>query len=399
MACRPIRHLEVPKNLLYSDLILVTRRDSLTNPLISIVIPTYNRAAYLKRALDSVLTQTFKLWECIVCDDGSTDETEELVHGKSLSDSRFRLVKGERFGLPAGPRNRGIKEAKGEWIAFLDDDDLWHPLKLERQWEMIESSACNAVSVRSEPFIDGHFAGFGDVQVGRSATKLNLVDILIQRQPYPSTPATTVKREVLIQCGGFSESPTYRAVEDFDLWCRLLSIPDFIWLIDDGEPLVAYRDQGEDSISSWNKTYNPQVIRQRWAMLECRNRVVMKSCKMRGTEKRLILEELLREADDCAWRSNIVGWRATAANAYALAALYAALLHRPGEIGLRFIRAFRLLPRSDTQLAAPLPEEIPALARRTTQFAFNILRGHSKRAMPIPIDRTGRWSSLSPVVS
>ena len=95
------------------------------NPLVSIIIPTYNRAEDLKRALKSVFDQTFRDYEVLVMDDGSIDNTREVV--EKIKDARLRYERDENFGGPAVPRNRGLRLALGKYIAFLDSDDWWHP--------------------------------------------------------------------------------------------------------------------------------------------------------------------------------------------------------------------------------------------------------------------------------
>ncbi len=92
-------------------------------PLVSVVIPTYNHARYLVRALESVLNQTFTNWEAIVIDNHSTDNTDEVM--ESFSDPRISYLKIHNNGIIAASRNAGIRVAKGEWIAFLDSDDWW----------------------------------------------------------------------------------------------------------------------------------------------------------------------------------------------------------------------------------------------------------------------------------
>src|SRR3989338_2810117 len=98
-------------------------------PIVSIVIPTYNRACDLERALKSVLAQTYSNWEALVVDNHSSDNTDDVV--KSLNDSRLKLFKIHNDGVIAASRNAGVKHATGEYIAFLDSDDWWMPQKLE----------------------------------------------------------------------------------------------------------------------------------------------------------------------------------------------------------------------------------------------------------------------------
>ena len=99
-------------------------------PLVSIVIPTYNHAEFLKEALDSVCAQSVGDWEAIVVNNFSTDDTEQVVSG--FADDRIRLVNFANHGVIAASRNQGIALAAGEFVAFLDSDDIWQPQKLER---------------------------------------------------------------------------------------------------------------------------------------------------------------------------------------------------------------------------------------------------------------------------
>lgn len=104
---------------------------TINKPIISVIIPTYNRAHLIGRAIRSVLNQTFSHYELIVVDDGSTDNTEEVV--KSFRDSRISFIRHERNRGVSAARNTGINAAQGEYIAFNDSDDEWLPTKLERQ--------------------------------------------------------------------------------------------------------------------------------------------------------------------------------------------------------------------------------------------------------------------------
>ena len=100
-----------------------------STPLVSIVIPTYNHAKFISKALKSVIYQTYKNWEAIIIDNESVDETYKLVN--DFNDPRIKYFKISNDGVIAKSRNLGIKEAKGDWIAFLDSDDWWTKDKLE----------------------------------------------------------------------------------------------------------------------------------------------------------------------------------------------------------------------------------------------------------------------------
>ncbi|OGM08897.1 hypothetical protein A2159_02760, partial [Candidatus Woesebacteria bacterium RBG_13_34_9] len=106
-------------------------------PTISVIIPTYNRALTIKRAIDSVLNQTYQDFEIIVIDDRSTDNTEEVV--KIFNDEKLKYIRHEKNKGGSAARNTGIKVAKGEYIAFLDSDDEWHPEKLQKQLNLFNN--------------------------------------------------------------------------------------------------------------------------------------------------------------------------------------------------------------------------------------------------------------------
>jgi len=107
-------------------------------PKVSVIIPTYNRANLLPRAIKSVLNQTFQDFELIIVDDGSTDNTRKVVEEFQRKDQRIKYIFQENSGGPAKPINTGIKNSKGEYIAILESDDEWLPEKLEKQVEILD---------------------------------------------------------------------------------------------------------------------------------------------------------------------------------------------------------------------------------------------------------------------
>lgn len=106
--------------------------------LVSIIMPSYNTAPYIKETIQSVLDQTYQSWELIIVDDCSTDNTDEVV--ASIKDERIKYFHNEKNSGAAVSRNRALREAKGRWIAFLDSDDLWMPEKLEKQISFMEKN-------------------------------------------------------------------------------------------------------------------------------------------------------------------------------------------------------------------------------------------------------------------
>ena len=103
--------------------------------LVSVIMPSWNTAGYIMESVESVLNQTYKNWELIIVDDASTDGTVDLL--KQVNDPRVKVFVNEQNSGAAVTRNRAMREAKGDWIAFLDSDDLWSPTKLEKQLEFM----------------------------------------------------------------------------------------------------------------------------------------------------------------------------------------------------------------------------------------------------------------------
>ena len=103
-------------------------------PLVSVVMPAFNAAELIGPTLESVISQSFGDWELLVVDDCSKDSTREVVQAWADKDSRIKLITlPSNFGGPAGPRNEGVRLARGQYVAFLDSDDIWHPEKLKTQ--------------------------------------------------------------------------------------------------------------------------------------------------------------------------------------------------------------------------------------------------------------------------
>ena len=107
------------------------KSEKLVNGLVSIIMPSWNTAKFIGETIQSVKNQTYTNWELLIVDDCSTDNTDEIV--ASFKDDRIRYFHNEKNSGAALTRNKALREAKGEWIAFLDSDDLWAPTKLEHQ--------------------------------------------------------------------------------------------------------------------------------------------------------------------------------------------------------------------------------------------------------------------------
>ena len=210
------------------------------HPTVSVVIPAYQGAATIGRALESVAAQTRRDLEAIVVDDGSSDGTAEAAR-VALAEHGLdgQVVERPRGGPgvvnnPGAARNAGIAAARGEFVAFLDADDKWEPRKLERSLAAFDAQpgligVCHAEVVRR----DGQ-----EVARNRYGTRLPLYWSLLLLDNCLSTSATVVRRDALTAVGWFSEAPEHASVEDYDLWIRLARRGPFAFI---DEPLGEYQ--------------------------------------------------------------------------------------------------------------------------------------------------------------
>lgn len=196
----------------------MTDRKSRINALVSVVLPTYNRAHCLPRSIQSVLDQTYSQWELIIVDNYSTDNTDELV--ASYHDSRIYLFKIRNDGVIAASRNKGLYIAKGEYVAFLDSDDWWHPEKL---LESVRQLNAGADIVYHDLYLISSLTGkkrFWKRAKTRQVRSPVFYDLLIRGNALNNS-SVVVKRKLMNLIVGFSEDPFLVAVEDYDAWLRL----------------------------------------------------------------------------------------------------------------------------------------------------------------------------------
>jgi glycosyltransferase involved in cell wall biosynthesis len=199
-------------------------------PTVSVVIPTYNRAPMLREAIQSVLDQTYSEHEIIVVDDGSTDNTREVVN--KFSDKRVRYVFQENRGR-SNARNHGISLAQGRYIAFLDSDDVFVPAKLEKQVSCMEKNPGVLLSHTSYLRIDANEEYIKEVTSGTFSGK---VYPNIMRWCPIATPTVMILREALGESLRFEES--IHIGEDIILWAQLAKKSPFIGIT---EPLTKVR--------------------------------------------------------------------------------------------------------------------------------------------------------------
>lgn len=194
-------------------------------PLVSVIIPTYNHAHFLKKCLASVIAQTLKHWEAIVVNNYSNDETIDVV--KSLQDSRIHLVNFHNHGIIAASRNEGIRLAQGDYIAFLDSDDWWYPRKLEVAVKYFFNSA-DIVFHNLDIYMNGKFIKRSSS--GRHLTKPAFVDLMRNGNALLNS-SVVVRKSIINDVGGLVEEASLVTTEDFDLWLRISKITDrFVYI-------------------------------------------------------------------------------------------------------------------------------------------------------------------------
>ena len=193
-------------------------------PKISVVVPLYNKAAHVRRALDSVAAQTFRDFEAIVVDDGSTDGGGRVV--EEYEDARFRLVKQTNAG-PGAARNRGIRESSGDVLAFLDADDEWLPDYLGRAVGLLEEADADAATCCyfEHPPGESRRAMWEARGIREGAHRLSTETppaLVVQMLAYMSPCSTVARAEVVRRFGGFYDADRCLYAEDAFLWLKVL---------------------------------------------------------------------------------------------------------------------------------------------------------------------------------
>jgi len=214
-------------------------------PLISAIIPTYNRSRTVRSAIDSVLNQTYSPIEIIVVDDGSTDDTSDRLRDYG---TKIRLIHQCNAGASAA-RNAGVRASSGSIVAFLDSDDIWLPKKIEKQVAALQAagtSVCCCVSNMALNFHDGRtgtsFQSAGLLPFHAEGAWLNVAEVLATRF-LMFNQAVAIRRNAFDIVGGFDDK--LKVLEDYDLALRLAVCGPWVFV---SEPLVVWK-QSEDSLS------------------------------------------------------------------------------------------------------------------------------------------------------
>jgi glycosyltransferase involved in cell wall biosynthesis len=259
-----------------------------TPPTVSAVIPCYNAAPFLRETIDSVLNQTCPALEVIVVDDGSTDNSAAIAQSYG---GPVCVIRQENQGESVA-RNRGMDEARGDWVALLDADDRWLPHKLERQLAVLRGVSADVVCVYSD------FVLFGSVR--RQVVRCPLWPVESERrvrmltnpciQPGTAVVLTSIGRKVRFPVG-ISHG------EDLVFWMRLL---DHGTIIHVPEPLIEYRKHAAQQTSQRSHGY--RVIASLWNWIK-EHSESLNSAEM-NLVRRLLAETLVIKHDDAFWRND-----------------------------------------------------------------------------------------------
>lgn len=234
-------------------------------PDVSVIIATYNQAAYLKAAIDSVIAQTFGDWELIIVDDGSTDRTPAIVN--AISDPRIRSIRQSNQERSAA-RNRGMGVATGRLLAFLDADDYWHPAFLAELREQLIAHPQAALAICGSHIVDaqGDPIDTRPPKIPVGAGQQDAIRLLL-RGNQMSCGAVLARTAAIREVGGFDTS--LRQGEDWDLWLRI-AVRHPICVVD--KALFYYRKQNDfmpsKILSRGDGTLGPGIVSRALALLD-----------------------------------------------------------------------------------------------------------------------------------
>lgn len=221
-------------------------------PLISIILATYNGSRFLPEAISSVLDQDYSNLELIVIDDASVDtRVWEIIQDFVSKDSRVRSVRNERNMERSWSKNRWAELAKGEYIAFIDDDDMWDPAKLRRQVKIFDDASVGIVGTFAQ-YIDEEGKHISHT-VHLKTSKQDIHDsILFSNQFIQSS--VILRKDIFFRAWGF---PSFNLCEDYDCWCRVLQLTSWANI---PESLIKYRIRT-------SSTTTKHLYRMKWITL------------------------------------------------------------------------------------------------------------------------------------
>ena len=223
-----------------------------SDELISIIMPAYNSDKYIAQAIDSVIQQTYQNWELIIIDDCSSDNTSGITEQKIEKDSRIRLIKNEQNLGVSATRNKGVALSRGEWVAFLDSDDLWEKSKLEKQMKLAQAAPAEFVFTGSS-FIDEN----GDSYEGILEVPDKVTYSRLKRHNIISCSSVLIKKHFFDKI----KMEKDHMHEDYAFWLKVLKTGAIAYGVN--EPLLIYRisktSRSGNKLKTIKKTY--QVFR------------------------------------------------------------------------------------------------------------------------------------------
>jgi glycosyltransferase involved in cell wall biosynthesis len=342
---------------------VLSRNDGLRmkhNPLVTAIIPTYNRAHVICEAVESALGQTYAHIEVIVVDDGSKDDT--LARLKQYGDRLHVIVQPNKG--PAAARNVGIAAAQGEFIAFLDSDDLWLPEKTERQVDLLERVGCSSPCCLSNILMkwrSGDRTSFEIALLKPSMTEglwLNVDEVLATR-PVLFNQGIMIRRKVLDKIGGFDESIRY--LEDVEFPQRLSLEGPWAYI---ETPLVVWRE------SMTNSVYK-NSIRDQLCTSECMVAVLeMHLARLGGSARAARVRALLMRELGAARRDL---WATRRKRRNGGSSLLSSIVQRYDCYRSALYRRWPSYPRM--KVAFSESDDLPLTAQRETASPESVARG------------------------
>lgn len=215
----------------------------MNNPVVSILIPTYNRAVLLTKAIQSVLSQTYSEFELIIVDDASIDTTAAIV--ENFHDPRIHYLRLNKNGGVSAARNAGLKICRGDYIAFLDSDDVWVPEKLEKQLQLFHNSSDQVGVIYSTINV---INGDNIYQKKNQGFITGSIYENLLYQNFVGTPSSVIVKKSCFASGIFFD-PLLRCCEDWDVWLQIARDWQFACIT---EPLIIYRDHEDNQRGSTN---------------------------------------------------------------------------------------------------------------------------------------------------
>lgn len=247
--------------------------------LVSIITPAYNASKYIAETIESVLAQTYNNWELLIVDDGSTDNTAEVVK-PYLGDNRISYFY-QKNGKQGKARNLAISKSKGEYLAFLDADDLWIPEKLNLQLTAIKTNNIDLLFSQGWLFSETINSNLKEFNAPTGLQNANeFLSSMLMQNKVPIL-SVLVKKECVSRLGNFNENPKIQNAEDYQLWLRLLDNQCHFYGME--ERLFYYRVHPNQSTNDFSATIIPKT----WVLDSIVFKTVPQSKKIKLMQEKL----------------------------------------------------------------------------------------------------------------